>query len=56
MERPIQIGILLTPTQYKKYKLACTDNNSNMSDPIREFIDRYIVAYEKKIKRPSLVD
>ncbi len=56
MERPIQIGILLLPSQYKKYKLAVTANGTNMSDPIREFIDRYIVQNEKKNGKHSLVD
>ncbi len=56
MERPVQIGILLSPTQYRKYKLATTANDTNMSDPIREFIDRYIVQNEKKGGKHSLVD
>lgn len=56
MERPVQIGVLLPPMQYKKYKLATTANGTNMSDPIREFIDRYIVQNEKKGGKHSLVD
>lgn len=56
MERPVQIGVLLSPIQYKKYKLAVTVNETNMSDPIREFIDRYIVQNEKRGGKHSLVD
>lgn len=52
----MQIGVLLPPTQFRKYKIAVASNGTNMSDPIREFIDRYIVQNEKKGGKHSLVD